>query len=316
MKIILGIWVVVTSVVSISLAEPKYEPRYLSQEVENSENREYHPHPEPRGYKLYDVYTKPYEPQYQSIEPQYKNTEPTHYQVDSKPAPGSPYPQPNQPLYNQPPQQITSIQKPQVPHADHQRISYSQPPKDVYIQIEQPQATLYHNQGQHEYEPSEISHYQRAPVAAHQGPQELQSIQTAEPKYVQPIERQYVHPDKPKYIPVEEPKHTQVIQPQQPHSPAQPYDPKLPQYFTMYEKRVIQDPTDKYGKGPWRYLTYGHGITYGSKEPGKVFEKGYGYIRALGRDHCKLPEHLCPPKDDKPFEYEGRKEPYFGYRPH
>lgn len=85
----------------------------------------------------------------------------------------------------------------------------------------------------------------------------------------------------------------------------------------MYEKRTIQDPLDKYGKGPWRYLTYGHGISYGSKGPGKVFEKGYGYIRALGRDHCKLPEHLCPPKDDdKPFEYEGRKEPYFGYRPH
>ncbi|XP_054707949.1 uncharacterized protein LOC129217645 [Uloborus diversus] len=93
-------------------------------------------------------------------------------------------------------------------------------------------------------------------------------------------------------------------------------DPKLPQYFTMYEKRIIADPTDKYGKGPWRYLTYGHGITYGSKEPGKVFEKGYGYIRALGRDHCNLPDHLCPPRDEKPFEYEGRKEPFFGFRPH
>ncbi|GFY14662.1 uncharacterized protein TNCV_647061 [Trichonephila clavipes] len=94
-------------------------------------------------------------------------------------------------------------------------------------------------------------------------------------------------------------------------------DPKLPLYFTMYEKRIIQDPVNKYGKGPWRYLTYGHGITYGSKEPGKVFERGYGYIRALGRDHCKLPDNRCPKKDDdKPFEYEGRKEPYFGYRPH
>ncbi|KAF8783385.1 hypothetical protein HNY73_013550 [Argiope bruennichi] len=94
-------------------------------------------------------------------------------------------------------------------------------------------------------------------------------------------------------------------------------DPRLPLYFTMYEKRIVQDPVDKYGKGPWRYLTYGHGITYGSKEPGKVFERGYGYIRALGRDHCKLPENKCPRKDDdKPFEYEGRKEPYFGYRPH
>ncbi|KFM78378.1 hypothetical protein X975_20520, partial [Stegodyphus mimosarum] len=328
MKIILGIWVIVTSVFSISLAEPKYEPRYLSQEVESSENREYHPYPEPRGYKPYDIYSKPYEPQYQSIEPQYKNSEPAHYQVDSKPASGSPYPQPNQPLYNQP-QQITYIQKPQVSDVDHQQISYRPPPKEVYIQTEQPlhkqpQATVYHNQGQREYEPSQISHYQRAPVAAYQAPQELQYIQTAEPKHVQPVETKYVHSDKlkyipveePKYVPVEEPKHTQVVQPQQPHSAAQPYDPKLPRYFTMYEKRVIQDPTDKYGKGPWRYLTYGHGITYGSKEPGKVFEKGYGYIRALGRDHCKLPEHLCPPKDDKPFEYEGRKEPYFGYRPH
>ncbi|GBN09106.1 hypothetical protein AVEN_162071-1 [Araneus ventricosus] len=112
------------------------------------------------------------------------------------------------------------------------------------------------------------------------------------------------------------PEYKQPAGPQPPNSRVV-RDPRLPLYFTMYEKRIIQDPVDKYGKGPWRYLTYGHGITYGSKEPGKVFEKGYGYIRALGRDHCKLPENKCPRSDgDKPFEYEGRKEPYFGYRPH
>ncbi|XP_015905493.2 uncharacterized protein [Parasteatoda tepidariorum] len=111
-------------------------------------------------------------------------------------------------------------------------------------------------------------------------------------------------------------KHAQYSAPAASPYPPPKRDPKLPLYFTMYEKRIIQDPMDKYGKGPWRYLTYGHGITYGSKEPGKVFERGYGYIRALGRDHCKLPDNLCPKRDEKPFEYDGRKEPYFGYRPH
>ncbi|KAG8199699.1 hypothetical protein JTE90_022148 [Oedothorax gibbosus] len=173
------------------------------------------------------------------------------------------------------------------------------------------------------YQPAaqQPAHYQPAQQPAHYQPAQ-------QPSHYQPA-HQPSH-----YQPAHQPGHYQPAQQPGQYQPEGSYpqsapsyqpgkptslvkrDPKLPLYFTMYEKRIIQDPTDQYGKGPWRYLTYGHGITYGSKEPGKVFEKGYGYIRALGRDHCKLPENQCPPKDDKPFEYDGRKEPYFGYRPH
>lgn len=155
--------------------------------------------------------------------------------------------------------------------------------------------------------PQQSSYYQSNPPETYpQAPPAYQSLQ--EPNHYPSKSPDTSYPEASvSYQPAQQPNH---------QPPQAKRDPKLPLYFTMYEKRIIQDPTDKYGKGPWRYLTYGHGITYGSKEPGKVFEKGYGYIRALGRDHCKLPENQCPPSNDKPFEYDGRKEPYFGYRPH
>ncbi|GIX98835.1 uncharacterized protein CDAR_113771 [Caerostris darwini] len=209
--------------------------------------------------------------------------------------------------------EYTKVDAPRVSHASqvyqpplalHSSAEYSNPaaPQALYKSPEYHQqnpklshASIVYNQPKSPHDYPEYPK-QESPQISHQSPANYKLQESPEhtvPKYHQPESS-------------EKSGNSRVVR-----------DPRLPLYFTMYEKRIVQDPLDKYGKGPWRYLTYGHGITYGSKEPGKVFEKGYGYIKALGRDHCKLPENKCPRRDDdKPFEYQGRKEPYFGYRPH
>ncbi|XP_076318845.1 uncharacterized protein LOC143229872 [Tachypleus tridentatus] len=88
----------------------------------------------------------------------------------------------------------------------------------------------------------------------------------------------------------------------------------LTKYVVMYEKRAQFDSPESYGKGPWELFTYGFGVKYGHN-PTKRIEKGYGYVKALGRDFCKEnPEHCASFFDPNAFLYRGIKEPYWGYQ--
>ncbi|XP_076312301.1 uncharacterized protein LOC143225933 [Tachypleus tridentatus] len=83
----------------------------------------------------------------------------------------------------------------------------------------------------------------------------------------------------------------------------------------IYDKRAIFDPPGQYGKGPWELFTFGYGVKYGF-DMNKFFEKGYGYVKALGRDFCRKNPHSCPSYySPQPFTYRGTKEPYWGFRP-
>ncbi|XP_076365763.1 uncharacterized protein LOC143254467 [Tachypleus tridentatus] len=83
----------------------------------------------------------------------------------------------------------------------------------------------------------------------------------------------------------------------------------------IYEKRAQFDSPENYGKGPWELFTYGFGVKYGSNPFAQV-EKGFGYVKALGREYCQENPAQCPGyTDTKPFIYHGVKEPYWGYRP-
>ncbi|GIY64298.1 uncharacterized protein CEXT_102091 [Caerostris extrusa] len=338
MKIVLGIWVLTCIYVGVE-AQVKYgknsnlqqvrydddEPTYNHQSISGLDRRHSsrpyeHENPEQHGYyNLRDLshnnpqvvyyrhnaapgYPVSNSPGYKSRISQYERPEELQYShgPDHRDHPQT---VPKIPL---PSPEYHNLQAPKLSHASlvYQSPKYSKPdaPQALYKSPEyhQPNPKLSHasvvyNQPKSSHDYPEYPK-QESPQTTHQSPANYKSQESPEhtiPKYPQPESHGNSG-------------NSRVVR-----------DPRLPLYFTMYEKRIVQDPLDKYGKGPWRYLTYGHGITYGSKEPGKVFEKGYGYIKALGRDHCKLPENKCPRRDDdKPFEYQGRKEPYFGYRPH
>ncbi|GFU34747.1 uncharacterized protein NPIL_545101 [Nephila pilipes] len=269
---------------------------YYRQPESHHKEPEYHvPHPQSH---------KPRAPQYeQSDELQYSHgpEQSAHHQpIVPKISHASPIY--HQPIAPQTPHVSPAYHQPATPQISHAPRIYHQPtaPEPPRISPEHHQPAAPESSGYHQPAAPESSGYHQpaAPESSgyHSAAPESSGYHSAAPE-----SSGYHKSEVPKTPP-----NSQAVR-----------DPKLPLYFTMYEKRIIQDPVNNYGKGPWRYLTYGHGITYGSKEPGKVFERGYGYIRALGRDHCKLPDNRCPKRDeDKPFEYEGRKEPYFGYRPH
>ncbi|GFY75632.1 uncharacterized protein TNIN_108011 [Trichonephila inaurata madagascariensis] len=326
--------------------EPTYRHLKLNSGAESNSYGEHHkqpdeahyykpassPYPQPDHFQQTHAYRIiPSEDQYlnlKKLEPEYQVPHPQSLK------PRAPqYEQSDELQYSHGPEQ-SAHHHPIVPKVPHASPVYYQPvapevPRvsPVYHQSATPQIShasrIYHQQGAPE-SPKAVPRYHQPAIqesAGYQQPEAAVSSGYRQP--ATPVSSEYHQPAAPEssgYHQPAAPESTGQHKSEVPKTPPNSLvvrDPKLPLYFTMYEKRIIQDPVDKYGKGPWRYLTYGHGITYGSKEPGKVFERGYGYIRALGRDHCKLPGNRCPQKDDdKPFEYEGRKEPYFGYRPH
>ncbi|XP_067136116.1 uncharacterized protein [Centruroides vittatus] len=93
--------------------------------------------------------------------------------------------------------------------------------------------------------------------------------------------------------------------------------PKYSKYdVVQYEERDFYDDPKVYGHGPWRFERHGYGVNYGIKDPGIAYEKGYGYIKAFGRDFCPYPIDQCAHFNPEIFQYNGdRTEPYFGWRP-
>ena len=74
----------------------------------------------------------------------------------------------------------------------------------------------------------------------------------------------------------------------------------------IYDHRAEHDPKEQYGRGPWNYYGYGYGLEYQYDPDGKYQrQKGYGYVRAYGRDFCKFadkskcPEHVRQYARDK-----------------
>lgn len=337
-------------VIGITVAEGKY----LAQEVHHdSDDSSYHPsnsrHQQLRAYepvsheavssgdpKHYQTLDLRYfrqghltQPQYHAVPRQIKYHEPEDQSYHRSVPQQVVYHQPEDQSYHRSVPQHVEYHQPedQSYHRNHnivyhhvpqgyqtQRQSYDVPQHQSY---EAPQRQSYEDPQHQSYEAPQHQTYEAPQHQTYEAPQ-LQSYEV--PKRKESYEVPHEPKEREEDAKYAEEEHQTSPAPKNSHAPYPSSrvqrDPRLPLYFTMYEKRVIQDPLTKYGKGPWRYLTYGHGITYGSKEPGKVFEKGYGYIRALGRDHCKEPGNICPPRDGKPFQYEGRKEPYFGYRPH
>ncbi|XP_053211458.1 uncharacterized protein LOC128395087 [Panonychus citri] len=86
----------------------------------------------------------------------------------------------------------------------------------------------------------------------------------------------------------------------------------------MYDHRAEHDPKHLYGTGPWNYYGYGYGIEYAYKPDGTFNrEKGYGYLKAFGRDFCKYKD-LSKCRKSHPKKTEkiiNRGEPFWGQPP-
>ncbi|CAG2169978.1 unnamed protein product, partial [Oppiella nova] len=64
----------------------------------------------------------------------------------------------------------------------------------------------------------------------------------------------------------------------------------------IYDHRAYHDPIHYYGRGPWKYFGHGYGIDYGYDTDGSSsHEKGYGFIKAFGREFCKDGTKCRPP---------------------
>ncbi|XP_076336267.1 uncharacterized protein LOC143239243 [Tachypleus tridentatus] len=105
----------------------------------------------------------------------------------------------------------------------------------------------------------------------------------------------------------------QYVNPASGYENHRPSAPKLS--VLIYDKRALFDPPGHYGKGPWEIFTHGYGLKYGFNND-KFTEKGYGYVKALGRNFCRDNPHSCPNYyNHRPFVFRGIREPYWGYRP-
>uniref|UniRef100_T1KN15 Uncharacterized protein n=2 Tax=Tetranychus urticae TaxID=32264 RepID=T1KN15_TETUR len=86
----------------------------------------------------------------------------------------------------------------------------------------------------------------------------------------------------------------------------------------MYDHRAEHDPKHLYGTGPWNYYGYGYGIEYAYKPDGTFNrEKGYGYLKAFGRDFCKYKDtRRCRKSNSKQtVKIINRGEPFWGQPP-
>ncbi|RWS07378.1 hypothetical protein B4U79_14431, partial [Dinothrombium tinctorium] len=84
----------------------------------------------------------------------------------------------------------------------------------------------------------------------------------------------------------------------------------------IYDHRAEHDPIELYGNGPWKYRGHGYGIEYQYLPDGSYErQRGYGFIKLLGREFCKPNSLICRPSDpnffDKLFSY-NRGEPFWG----